>query len=167
MSHDSLSTAEEYQESPVFSRPAVVPSPSPPSELPSFFWWPPLWSARSLTAVGAEWGKAQHLAKCGTGLTCMTVNDSAALPELKTMWAEIKDQSVVIRKRSNSQVNDVRNFIDGLCVCVFLTGMKNWKIIKHYNHGHPHKINDIVRLTPQSDSWSRSWTHILRYCPGS
>lgn len=86
----------------------------------------------------------------------MTVNDSAALPELKTMWAEIKDQSVVIRKRSNSQVNDVRNFIDGLCVCVFLTGMKNWKIIKHYNHGHPHKINDIVRLTPQSDSWSRS-----------
>lgn len=66
----------------------------------------------------------------------MVVNYTAVLPVLKAMWAEIKNQFVVIWKHSNSQVNDVREFIYGLCVCVSLAGMKNWENIKHYSRAN-------------------------------
>lgn len=57
----------------------------------------------------------------------MAKNYTAVLPLLKTKWAEVKNQFVVIRKCSKSQVNDVCEFIYSLYVCVFLARMKKWR----------------------------------------
>lgn len=78
----------------------------------------------------------------------MTVNHTAVLPVLKTMWAEIKNQFVVIWKHSNPQVDDVRKFIYGLGVCVSLAGMRNWENNKHYiSANHFFQIYDFCNTS--------------------
>lgn len=59
----------------------------------------------------------------------MTEHDAAMLPLLKAVRAQVENQFVVIWKCSNSQVNNIQKFIYGLCVRVFVTGMKNWENI--------------------------------------